>query len=224
MTLEELTAAFADYKKTSSVSISALETANTEKDAELERLRGHQSKLLADLKKAKGKKTKTADEDGDEADDETDTSGNSDLRRVQDEHARKVKALEDKLAKAESERNSASVNAAMKDALDKARVAPQYRTAVEALFKTSRKVEVTESGVTIDGKPASEAFGEWAASEEGKVYIAAPSNGGGTGAPGTRPHVKPQGGDGMVRSKMSFAARAAYAREHGQAAYAKLPA
>lgn len=65
--------------------------------------------------------------------------------------------------------------------LVKAKVAPQFIEAAKAMHGS--KVEYTDGKTLVDGKPLGEFIGEWAQSDEGKHFVAAPDNNGG-GAPG----------------------------------------
>lgn len=67
-------------------------------------------------------------------------------------------------------------------ALAKENVAPVYLEAAKAMFKD--KVIIEDGNTVVDGKPLSEFVNEWAQSETGKAFVAAPKNSGGD-APGS---------------------------------------
>jgi hypothetical protein len=218
MTIEELQQLFATFKTETGVKLEALEAANAEKTEEIGRLRKTKTKLLGEKKKLK-KRDESEDEDEDE--DETPEDRDA-LSRVQRDAQKKIDALTAALEAERGARNKSAIDATLKDALSKINVAPHFRSAVEALMKATRKVTLDGDAVLIDGKPASDALTEWAQSDDGKAYIAAPSNGG-----GIRPARPNNGGttsDVLSRAKMSPAAKAAYVREHGYDGYEKLSA
>jgi vacuolar-type H+-ATPase subunit I/STV1 len=77
------------------------------------------------------------------------------------------------------------VEAALSSELGRVNVAPQFQKAAMALLLTQSAVEEENSQrvVKLAGKGLAEALKEWAASEEGKHFVAAPQNSG-TNAPG----------------------------------------
>ena len=94
-------------------------------------------------------------------------------------------------------------DAALTEALSKAGVTPALLKAAKALLGSGAEV-VDENGarsVKLGGKPIGEAITEWAGSEEGKHFVAAPdSNGGGSqGGRGKPPET--HGNAGGTRSE-----------------------
>lgn len=90
-----------------------------------------------------------------------------------------------KVAETETTNHSLVTSTALKDAMDGAKIATQYRKAVEAMHKGEVKV-VMEDGkpvAKIGDKDVTTALKEWAASDEGKAYVGTGINSG-SGAPG----------------------------------------
>lgn len=207
MTLEELKAAFEEFKVTAkealdaqATEIGALKAKNAEIITEKRTLRDELNALKA------GKKP---------ADDE-DKSGKGVRARVDAEYAERLKALEDQNAALARERNDAMVSTALDDALQT--VAPAMRGVVKNHLKASRKIEVADGAVLCDGQAVKESVGAWLATPEGKAFIPAPPNGGSAAPGGTGGSVtKP-------RSKMNSAEKGAYIRLHGLDEYNRLPA
>lgn len=228
MTLEELAAELGALK----TKLSVAEQREQERLDEVERLRRHNAKLLAEKKKVKAR-VRDDDEDADE-DDDVDGGADDETpapkRKTDPGTARIEKRYKDELAKLKKEldderaaRNKAAIEAAVSEALDKAGVAPQYRAAVKALM-LSRKVEVAEDGVQIDGKAALDSVAEWTRSDEGRAFVAAPASGGSAAtnrAPSGRAQQTPQ--TTKRRSEMTPAERGAFVRENGADAYNALP-
>lgn len=102
-------------------------------------------------------------------------------------------------------------------------VAGPYMDAVKALFRSQVQVIEDENDrqVVIGSKPLADHIAEWAKSDSGKAFVAAPQNsGGGAGPRGT------SGGGAAIRSKSDLKdakAKAEYIAEHGTTAYLKLP-
>ena len=72
----------------------------------------------------------------------------------------------------------------LKTELGQLNIVPTMRTATERLWRNDLTIDEDGNPVTTDGKPLSDAIKEWAESEEGKHFIAAPANGGGSGGGG----------------------------------------
>jgi hypothetical protein len=230
MTLEELAAKL--EKMTSD--ITAIKTTTAEKDAEIERLRRHNAKVLDEKKKLKAR-ARDADDDDDADDDEddaptraprrSDDRRDADLGRIQAEHKAQLDALKKELDDERAARNKAAIDAALVEAMDTAGIAPQYRPAVRALLTSAKKFEVVDGAVRIDGVSAVDSVKSWAQSDEGKTFVAAPASGG-SATPQSAPRGRtPQNTQSAAkpRSQMSHAERGAYIREHGAEAYQQLP-
>jgi len=218
VTLEELTAAFNAHKAKSEKDVADLLAANTAKDDEINRIKKHSSRLLADLKKAKIKtRAPVEDDEDDDEDGGGNTSGNDGdaLARVQAQHQKEIDALKKSLDAKEQAANNALIDAALETALTKANVSSKYRTAATAMLKASRKIEVVDGTVRIDGKAASDSVSEWAATDEGSAFVVAPANGG-SAAQGA-----PSGGGNTEkpRSAMTSADKGRLIREKGLSAF-----
>lgn len=88
---------------------------------------------------------------------------------------------------------------------------PAHLKAAAALLKSSAKVEVAadDTGARralVDGKPLGDFVKTWAASDDGKAFVAAPANSGGGAAGGTKP------GAGAVKGDMGGDTAARHAR------------
>jgi hypothetical protein len=126
-----------------------------------------------------------------------------------------------KLTKAEQERDEALkklndniVEHQLSTALADAGVAKEFIRAVKADMSSSKKVEVKDGGVIIDGKPVADFVKTWAA-EDGKSFIAARDNSGGGSGGG-------EGGGaagGKKISDMTVAEKAEAMSTLGQVAY-----
>lgn len=121
----------------------------------------------------------------------------SQLKEIEDEKLRAAEdwnALEKNLRKEmdklkgeyetrESQYTRAITERDLVSELVKANVKPEFLEAVKAMHGT--KVQYVEGKVVVGEKPLNEFVSEWANSDEGKHFIAAPKNNGG-GAPGGR--------------------------------------
>jgi hypothetical protein len=117
--------------------------------------------------------------------------------------------------------NRTLLDAALGEELSKVGVTnPVHAKAARALLSGSVQV-VDDNGtrsVRAGDKALSDFLKEWASSDEGKHFVAAPdANGGGShgGAPGN--------GNQPRRSQMNTAQKAEYIGKHGQEAYLQLP-
>lgn len=108
---------------------------------------------------------------------------------------------------------------AMRRAMREVSVDPAFEDAVIALHKDSVTV-ADEDTVVIGDKPVNDFFAEWAETDQGKRFIAAPKNSGaGAKGPSTGGKQPPA----LKRSEMSVKQKAAFVAEFGQEEYAKLP-
>lgn len=216
MTLEEMAALLAEMKTTMA--------ANEAKAAEeREKLKGKIGELISEKKKLKTKVRQPSEDDEEGEEEEAPKSrksDNPDLARVQREADAKLTKMQEQLDAAKRKADDAAIRTALSEALNKAGISSEYRSAVEALMRTKHKAEVAEDGaVLFDGKAVSDSVATWA-KDEGRAFIKAPASGGSAANPSA-----PSGGVNPVktRSKMSVAEKGAFIREHGQDAYAKLP-
>ncbi len=90
--------------------------------------------------------------------------------------AETAKAEKDALAKKLESKTKA---AGLKDGLAAVNIAPQFRKAVESMFRDQVSLEGEDA--KIDGKDPAEFFKAWANSDEGKAFTISGSSGGGAG-------------------------------------------
>lgn len=221
MTLEELTAAFNAHKAEAGAKITSLEALLAEKETSIGKLRDKVGEVIREKKKLKAKLTKPA-EDDDEEDDEEEADDTPRSRRIAAEQGSRLAQLEAELERVREKAAKADrqeLDAKLSDLLSKAKVGPAYLAAARALLSTSRKVELADGAVLLDGKPAADVVSAWVASDEGRAFVAQPASG------GSAPIGAPASGTSVVtsRAKMTAAERGAYIRQHGPEAYAKLP-
>jgi hypothetical protein len=182
---------------------------------ELNELKKHNLRLLADLKKAsKGK----------EIDPE-------DFNRLKEEN----EALADKLAETQKAVKSAQsdneklkksfeaesgftqkllVDNGLTDALVKNGIAPQFLSAVKAMFagQTQVVIDGDNRAARIGDKAIVDFVSDWSKTEEGKHFVAAPANSGG-GSNGGRGHAGAADLSGLKPTERINAARAAQAKQ-----------
>lgn len=91
--------------------------------------------------------------------------------------------------KAENSARQLTTKQALKEGLDSINVASKLRRAAERVWQSDVEIDDDGNAVTKDGRPLQDALKEWADSEEGQHFIAAPSSGGG-GAAGGRGSAK----------------------------------
>jgi predicted RNase H-like nuclease (RuvC/YqgF family) len=169
MTLEELTAKVAELQESND----ALATKNRE--------------LLGEVKAAKAKAK------GAEIDPAEHEGLRTQVEQLQAELAKaqkSSKAETEKLSKALSDKDAALqrylIDGGLSDALAKAGVAPQFMDAAKALLRQNAAIKADGEQImaVMGDKELSAAIAEWAASDQGKHFVAAPKNSGG-GAPGS---------------------------------------
>lgn len=118
------------------------------------------------------------------------------LTEALDKATKASKSEVEKLTKALSEKDGALtqhlIDAGLTDALAKAGVAPHYLNAAKAMFKgqAALKADGGQYQALIGEKPIADAIKEWAGTDEGKHFLAAPANSGG-GASGGTQNVNP---------------------------------
>ncbi len=148
-----------------------------------------------------------------------DATGDADtIRKKAEDNAAKA------IAKAEAERdaaqaiaNQAVIDTGLESALTAANIAPQYRKAVAAMYRTDNEITIGEvdgrPAAVIDGKPMAETFAEWSQGDDGKTFVAAADNSG-TGASGA--NGKGQGPDPSKKPSNTWtpAEKSAYIREN----------
>jgi hypothetical protein len=234
MTPEEMAAAISQLNSKlgkMTTSIEAMEAAAQSQDDEIERLRGANTRLLRDLKKAKVKVSQSAEDDEDIGGDDADDAPKPKAKKGVEAELAALKAQLDassqKLAKK-------AIEQAIKDALDTAKVSPQHRKAVAALLRAEMEFEADEDGnVTVGDKSAADAIAAWSKTDDGKQYVSAPASGGSGGKPskpGAQAPSAPIDANGKRKSDFSIAQRGRFIREveeaggDGAKAWAALPA
>ena len=118
--------------------------------------------------------------------------GNDVQKKVEEARERERKKWERELTQVKEERDKLSqdytatrTEVSLKDALNSIEVAPHLRRAAERLWSQDTTLDEDGNVVTKDGTPVGDAIKQWAESDEGKHFIAAPGNSGG-GAGGGR--------------------------------------
>ncbi|RVD58868.1 hypothetical protein EN866_19490 [Mesorhizobium sp. M2D.F.Ca.ET.223.01.1.1] len=133
--------------------------------------------------------------------------------RIEAEYTPKLTAAEKRAEAAEAKLNGNIIDSQLTYALVEAGVAKEFIRAVKADIGGSRKVEVKDDGVIVDGKPVGDFVKAWATTD-GKPFVSAGDNTGG-GAKG--------GGGGGASTKklseMTAAEKAAHMQEIGPEAY-----
>lgn len=166
-------------------------------DAETKGLKTKQTELMDELKGLKKKfdgidpdeVKRLKEEERNKADKDSDPVK---LReRIEGEFTPKLTAAEKRAEEAEAKLNSNTIDSQLTTALVEAGVAKEFLRAVKADLGSSRKVEVTDGGVIIDGKPVGDFVKAWATTD-GKPFISAGdhsgggSKGGGGGGAGSK--------------------------------------
>lgn len=118
--------------------------------------------------------------------------------RINEQHQKELKKYQDQLAEKDNLVNTHVKSATLQRAMAEAGIAKPFMPAVEAMMKDKIKVEGTD--VYLDEKPVSEALKEWANSDDGKHYVAAPANSGG----GTHDSGKANGAGKREMSRSDF--------------------
>lgn len=127
-------------------------------------------------------------------------SGNID-QRLADQRARLTAEKDAAVKKLETERDAyksrveklVSENEISK-AMAEANIAPHMQKAVRAMFQSQIKVEYEgdDAIVTIENLPVVDKMKSWAGTDEGKYFVAAPSNGGGGSNPSVDKKTDPK--------------------------------
>jgi uncharacterized protein YdcH (DUF465 family) len=182
---------------------------------ELNELKKHNLRLLADLKKAsKGKEIDPEDFNRLKEENEA-------LADKLAETQKAVKAAQteaEKLKKAYADESGFTqkllVDNGLTEALVKNGIAPQFLSAVKALFAGQTQV-VTEGdsrAAKIGDKNLTEFVSDWSKTDEGKHFVAAPNNSGG-GSSGGLGHAGTADLSGLKPTERINAARAAQAKQ-----------
>jgi len=111
--------------------------------------------------------------------------------------AKQAEDLSKKLADSDGFTQKLLIDNGLNEALGKANVAEPLREAARALFASQVKVDPETRKVMMGDKDALTAITEWASSDQGKYFVAAPAHGG-AGAPGSG---NVQGGKTVTRAQ-----------------------
>lgn len=113
------------------------------------------------------------------------------------ESTKTIDALNKSLNEKDSSLQNYLIENGLSEAMVKVGVRPEMMSAVKAMLKTQTKITSVDGNyqALIGEKPLSEAIAEWAASDEGKHFVAAPANSGGgaTGGNGNGGTPAPKG-------------------------------
>lgn len=112
--------------------------------------------------------------------------------------------LEKTLKAKNGELTNSLIESTLIEELVTAKVAPHFMDAAKAMIKG--QVEYSEGKISVGDKPLTEFVSEWAQSDNGKHFIAAPDNSGG-GAPGGG-----GAGDAKTKTRSEFEALSPQAR------------
>lgn len=150
--------------------------------ASIEAMQESQKGLKADLAKAKAK-AKGAEIDPEEhAALQTKVEElTNELSKVTGNSKKEIEKLTAQLSEKDGALNTYLIEAGLSDALAKAGVKPEFMDASKALLKaqTAIKADNGQYQAVIGDKPLADAIKEWASSDAGKHFVAAPANQGG---------------------------------------------
>lgn len=109
------------------------------------------------------------------------------LSRQEKDATKTIEQLNKNLTEKDSALQSYLIENGLSEALLKANVRPEMMGAVKAMFKAQTKLanEGNEYKAILGDKPLFDAVSEWAASDEGKHFVAAPANSGGGASGGS---------------------------------------
>lgn len=130
-------------------------------------------------------------------------------QRIESEFTPKIDAEKQRADAAESKLKQHIIDSELTNALVTAGVAKELLPAAKALLQSSKKVDVSDSGAVVDGKPVAEFAKSWATGD-GKPFIAAADNSGGGGQGGGG-----GGASGKKAAEMSRSEKTAFIGEHG---------
>ncbi|MDN3273384.1 hypothetical protein QWJ07_03955 [Frankia sp. RB7] len=130
-------------------------------------------------------------------------------QRIEGEFTPKVEAANQRAEAAEGKLKQHIIDSQLTTSLLEAGVAKEFLPAAKALLQSSRKIDVSDSGAVVDGKPVAEFAKTWATSD-GKPFIAAADNNGGGSKGGSG-----GGAAGKKASEMTRAEKSSFIRENG---------
>ena len=145
-----------------------------------EELQAEHDKVKAETEALKLKKAKEGD-DPEEA-----------IKLINEKHENELRIRDEKDAEKNTKIDNATKDSALEKAISSAKIADEYRPAVKALIEAEHSLEIAESSdgksvVRIEGQNIDEFLKTWSQSDTGKLYIAAPNNGGGGSGGSGRP-------------------------------------
>lgn len=161
-------------------------------------LKSKNTELLGNLKKAKDELTALKDKFGslpgdfdideynrlmDSQKGDVDAKLKEQRERITEQHKKELAAKDKVIEEKDSLINIHVKTATLRKAMAENNIAKPYISAVEAMLSSRIKVEGSgeDVAVLLDEKPLSEALAEWAKSDDGKHFVAAPGNSGGGG-------------------------------------------
>lgn len=119
------------------------------------------------------------------------------LEKQTKDSAKTIEALNKSLNEKDSSLQNYLVDNGLAEAMVKVGVRPEMMPAVKAMLKTQTKITAADGNyqALIGEKPLADAIAEWASSDEGKHFVAAPANtgGGATGGNGIGGQTAPKG-------------------------------
>jgi hypothetical protein len=127
------------------------------------------------------------------------------LTKVERESGKTIEGLQKTLQTKDTTLQSYLIDNGLSDALLKANVRPELMPAVKAMLRANAKL--TDEGgqykAILGDKPLSDAVLEWAATDEGKHFVAAPANAGGGASGGNSGgnSIQPKGNLGGDKSQ-----------------------
>lgn len=154
--------------------------------AAIEALRAKNSELLSELKQARAKAK------GAEIDPAEHAALQHQVEELQGKlenqtklSAKEIEKLQGQLSEKDGALQSYLIDNGLHEAMLKVGIRPEMTNAVKAMLRSQAKIKADGGSYSalIGDKPLMDAISEWAASDEGKHFIAAPANAGG-GAPG----------------------------------------
>lgn len=182
--------------------------------ASIEAMQESQKGLKADLAKAKAK-AKGAEIDPEEhAALQTKVEElTNELSKVTGNSKKEIEKLTAQLSEKDGALNTYLIEAGLSDALAKAGVKPEFMDASKALLKAQAAIKADNGQyqAVIGEKPLADAIKEWASSDAGKHFVAAPANQGG----GSSGNGGASGAPSKPLSDWTSAEKAKYIGENG---------
>lgn len=138
------------------------------------------------------------------------------IKRVEELEKRNADS-EAELQKTKQENNDKTINEVLSQSLSELNVSSPHIKAVKALIRSENQIEINDSGMAVVGdKPLGDFVKDWG-NGDGKHFISAPNNTGGSAKGGSA-----SGASTKKASEMSDSEKVAYISENGQEAYESL--